>query len=92
MIQLTIGQDGLVPLAIIQSEQLALFVSEGCSGPGYSHYNGPYQVVPSVATTVLTTADKVMDDDVIVHPIPFFEVSNTAGGNTIYIGGEIERR
>lgn len=87
MICLTVGYDGLVPLTISSTEALELTVSESCGGPGFAHYKGPYQVTPSVASTVLETTDKVMDDDVIVHPIPFFRVSNPAGGNTCYIGG-----
>ena len=90
MIRLTIGQDGLVPLTISPTEPLELTVSEGCGGPGFAHYKGPYQVTPSVASTVLETTDKVLDDDVTVHPIPFFRVSNPAGGNTCYIGGNQE--
>lgn len=90
MIRLTIGQDGLVPLTVSPTEPLELTVSEGCGGPGYPHYTGPYQVTPSVASTVLETTDKVLDDDVTVHPIPFFRVSNPAGGNTCYIGGNRE--
>ena len=90
MIRLTIGQDGLVPLTISPTEPLELTVSEGCGGPVYPHYKGPYQVTPSVASTVLATTDKVLDDDVTVHPIPFFRVSNPAGGNTCYIGGNKE--
>lgn len=90
MIRLTVGQDGLVPLTITPTEPLELTISEGCGGPGYPHYKGPYQVVPSVASTVLETTDKVLDDDVTVHPIPFFRVSNPAGGSTCYIGGNKE--
>lgn len=90
MIRLTIGQDGIVPLVIVRDEPLMLSVSEGCGGPLYPHYNGPYQVIPSVGSTVLATQDKVMDDDVTVHPIPFFRVSNPSGGNTCYIGGTQE--
>ena len=87
MIRLTIGQDGLVPLTITPTEPLELTVSEGCGGPGYPHYKGPYQVTPSVASTVLETTDKVLDDDVTVHPIPFFRVSNPAGGTPVTSAG-----
>ena len=90
MIKLTVGQDGLVPLTIAQSEPLMLSVSEGCSGPAHPHYKGPYQATPSVTSTVLATTAKIMDDDVTVHPIPFFQVSNPSGGNTCYIGGTKE--
>ena len=59
-------------------------------GKEYEHYDGDYDVVPGRDGTVLETQDKVMDDDVVVHPIPFFRVSNPAGGNTCYIGGNKE--
>ena len=59
-------------------------------GKEYEHYAGNYDVVPGRDGTVLETQDKVMDDDVTVHPIPFFRVSNPAGGNTCYIGGNQE--
>lgn len=51
------------------------------------HYMGNYDVVPGREATVLETAAKVMDDDVTVHPIPYFQVSNLSGGKTVYIGG-----
>lgn len=56
------------------------------------HYLGDYDVVPGREKTVLETAAKVMDDDVTVHPIPYYQVSNNSGGTTVYIGGpgEIE--
>lgn len=59
-------------------------------GKEYEHYAGDYDVVPGREGTVLETQDKVMDDDVVVHPIPFFEVSNPSGGYTCYIGGNEE--
>ena len=31
-----------------------------------------------------------MKDDVTVKKIPFYNVSNTAGGTTVYIGKEVE--
>lgn len=65
-------------------------------GQEYEHYDGDYDVVPGREGTVLETQDKVMDDNVVVHPIPFFRVSNLSGGTTCYIGGpqdmEISRR
>lgn len=65
-------------------------------GKEYEHYDGNYDVVPGRDGTVLETQDRVLDDDVVVHPIPFFRVSNLSGGTTCYIGGpqdmEITRR
>lgn len=53
-------------------------------------YDGDYEVTPKVDGQELKTKHKYMTDDVTVHAIPFFEVSNTSGGNTVYIANEIE--
>lgn len=51
-------------------------------------YRGQYEVVPKVDdSTTLETANKRMTDNVTVAPIPYSEVSNEFGGNTITIGG-----
>lgn len=53
-------------------------------------YKGDYEVIPKTEQQVLNTKEKFMSKDVTVHSIPYFEVSNTAGGDTVYIGSEIE--
>lgn len=53
-------------------------------------YDGDYEVTPTVEGMELNTKDRYMVDDVKINAIPFFEVSNTSGGNTVYIAGEIE--
>lgn len=53
-------------------------------------YTGAYAVTPSDTGTTLPTAQKRMEKDVTVHPIPYFCVSNSSGGDTVYIGGEID--
>lgn len=53
------------------------------------HYEGNYQVTPSIEAQVLDTNQKFMDDDVTVRKIPFYEVTNTTGGITIIIGKEV---
>ena len=86
------NMSGVVQLTISQETPISLTVVDGGAiGPEYEHYAGAYEVIPSDEKTTLPTAHKVADSDITIHPIPFFEVSNTAGGNTIYIGGEIER-
>ena len=52
-------------------------------------YEGPYDVTPKVMAQTLSTAKKLMRDDVSVRAIPYFDVSNPAGGNTIYIANEV---
>lgn len=57
---------------------------------GASPYEGDYEVTPTVDGLSLPTRQKYMTDDVTVRAIPFFEVSNQSGGNTVYIADEIE--
>lgn len=54
------------------------------------YYNGEYDVMPSAhEDVVLQTTKKLMHSDVTVQEIPCSEVSNTAGGTTIYIANEV---
>lgn len=52
-------------------------------------YEGDYAVTPKVNSQKMLTKGKMMVDDVTIHPIPFFDVSNTSGGTTVYIAKEI---
>ena len=57
---------------------------------GGEHYEGPYEVLPlAFDETVLETKDLVMDDDVTVLKIPYYETSNLSGGYTVFIAGEV---
>ena len=49
-------------------------------------YEGDYAVTPSTSEQRLATANKVLEQDVVIKEIPYSEVSNLAGGNTVYIG------
>lgn len=52
-------------------------------------YTGPYKVTPKVNTAVtLATKALRMKEDVVVHKIPQYEVSNEAGGKTFIVGDE----
>lgn len=53
-------------------------------------YTGSYEVIPKVDAQTLPTAQKFMADDVRIREIPMFEVSNTDGGETVYIGTEVD--
>lgn len=61
------------------------------SNPGISAetYSGAYTVTPSSSEQTLETASKLMEDDVTVKEIPYYDVSNTSGGSTVYIGTEV---
>ena len=56
---------------------------------GGEKYTGDYIVTPKVESQVMHTSGKVMEEDVTVKSIPFFNVSNTSGGSTVFIGSEV---
>lgn len=53
-------------------------------------YDGDYVVTPEFAPKVLHTTHKYMQDDVTIHAIPYYEVTNPEGGTTVYIGMEVD--
>lgn len=52
-------------------------------------YNGSYEITPTVDGLTVETKDKYMQKNVDIRPIQFFSVTNTSGGNTVYIGSEV---
>lgn len=50
------------------------------------HYKGDYVVTPKVSEQSFPTANKLMDGDVTVKAIPYYEVTNTSNGQTVIIG------
>lgn len=62
----------------------------GSGDSGVVPYVGSYSVKPKVEAQILPTKEKRMLNDLEIQKIPFFNVGNTAGGSTVYIGGEIE--
>lgn len=52
-------------------------------------YEGDYEVTPKVDAQTMPTKGKLMEEDVTIKSIPFFDVSNTSGGSTVYIGNEV---
>ena len=58
----------------------------GQSGGSFPKYEGDYEVTPSMKNDItLETAKKLMTDNVTVKKIPRYDVSNEAGGTTVYI-------
>ena len=55
----------------------------------YPIYTGAYTVTPKTEGQTLATEKKSMQKDVTVKAIPFYEVGNTSGGSTVYIGTEV---
>ena len=78
----------VVPMNVVASAyNLKIRTSVGI-GAGVE-YSGEYTVVPDFIGKVLDTNGRIMRDDVNVVPIPVSITTNLQGGNTVYIGGEI---
>lgn len=58
--------------------------------PEVDYYEGNYEVIPKVSVQTLETKEKFLTENITVCEIPYFDVSNTAGGSTVYIGKEVE--
>lgn len=56
---------------------------------GVDYYKGDYTVTPKVEKQELATRKKFLTENVKIKEIPFFEVGNSEGGDTIYIGSEV---
>lgn len=54
-------------------------VLSAAGGGSAGYYEGPYEVTPAVYEQSLSTAFKVMREDVTVFEIPYAEVSNVHG-------------
>lgn len=57
--------------------------------PDAEVYEGSYTVTPEVTAQTLPTKNKTMTQDLRVRAIPYYDVGNTSGGSTIYIGMEV---
>ena len=50
------------------------------------YYEGEYEVIPKTEAQTMETKGLLMSDDVTITAIPYFEVSNIQGGQTVWIG------
>ena len=81
----------IVKVSVIPQETITVHVDTvtRTSANDVPVYDGPYEAIPKVEAQTLPTAQKLMTDDVTVHGVPFYEVSNDQGGNTVYIAKEL---
>lgn len=56
---------------------------------GGKPYQGSYIVTPTVDGTILPTKNLIMIDDLTIKSIPYYQVTNPADGDTVYIGSEV---
>lgn len=60
---------------------------ENCTDDGnIEAYNGSYEITPQIVQQVMYTQNKYMSKDVNIKAIPYYDVSNSMGGSTVYIG------
>lgn len=57
------------------------------AGKSYPEYEGKYEIAPSTGTQVLPTRNRIMTEDIMIKEIPYQEVTNKSGGQTVTIGG-----
>lgn len=56
----------------------------------YETYAGPYRVTPKASTNqVLQTSSCLMNEDVTILEVPYYEVGNASDGTTVYIAEEV---
>lgn len=86
--------EGTVSTTVASTEGEVNTIAECLSGEltlptSVPDYTGEYDVNPNFVGTILSTAGKVLTQNVNVHPIQVEDVSNPQGGRTVYIGGII---
>lgn len=54
----------------------------------YEFFDGEYEIIPKVETQILETEGKIMEENLMIKEIPYYEVSNSSG-YTVYIGGDL---
>ena len=85
--EITITENGtieVVPDSLGLLEKVT--VTTDVIGGDVAEYQGSYEVTPSSKEQTLSTARKVMREDVKIKEIPYVEVSNASGGITVTIG------
>lgn len=84
--------EGTVSTTVASTEGEVSTIAECLSGEltlptDIPYYTGTYEVNPDFVGASLSTAGKVLTQNVNVHPIQVENVSNSSGGRTVYIGG-----
>lgn len=84
------GGSGL-PFVTAEDDGKILMVKDGRWGAGeLPKYEGEYEITPSVTNdATLKTAQTYIDGDITIKKIPYYEVGNNSGGNTVFIGNEV---
>lgn len=79
------------PIALgILAQKYEELYEAACDAPGgIPVYSGACEITPSVNAQTLGCKGCQMKNDVTVHEIPYFEVSNSSRGMTVTIRSEV---
>lgn len=62
-------------------------ISTAPARSSYPFYDGVYEVTPlAQLDIILNTNNKILQDNVVVREIPYYETTNESGGYTVTIG------
>ena len=90
--RMILSTDWLIPISVANNEYYVIFTAKWKNDKKTTSgaiYEGEYTVIPKVTEQTLPTAETYLEDDVTVKSIPYYNVSNTAGGSSVYIGSEL---
>lgn len=87
-IVLEMRSQDVLDLNLIQDDSLQIQLDTPVArGGGGEEYDGPYEFTSALYNDqIAATQYKTMKRNVVIHPIPIFEVDNPQGGTTVTIG------
>ncbi|MBQ6020427.1 MAG: hypothetical protein IJL26_09655 [Clostridia bacterium] len=82
------NNERVVSARVVRLREIACGVYRA-TAPRAALYEGAYAVAPDFTAQTLPTRGKNMADDVTVEAIRVSRTKNLSGGNTVFIGGQI---
>lgn len=84
---LEINDENNFDLIMDQDGSMDLILDTSAGECHHEVYRGPYTVYPDPTDIqILQTENKLMTQNVLALPIPYYRTENLSGGDTIYIG------
>lgn len=82
--------DDTLPMDVTSSEEtFGMDIGAEYVMAGAETYTGEYEVIPKAYDSqTLETKDKLMEDNVFIFSVPYFQTSNEHG-DTVYIASEV---
>lgn len=90
-IPMRVATEGIVvPMTVgTDSQNIGMSISAEYAIAGVEAYAGEYEVIPKARESqTLETKDKLMEENVLIFEVPYFQTSNEYG-DTVYIASEV---